>query len=178
MRKIRLFPIILLSFLILVCAKSPRNKNEHEGKKQGKALYQNPIGICFVKEMDFIPEYDSWSLCTTEVLKEITNDMHVAWKKAVPEVEKLLTPVMVQVLSQWAQEQMKEYDSIPSLSNISFKPVREYNDQHKLVYEAIVDTLPTHSEIVTRCLKIYVLYEKALKSITRTTVTIRGEMLE
>ncbi len=178
MRKTGIFSIILLSFLILVCAKSPKNKNEHEGKKQGKALCQGSIGICFVKEMDFIPELDSWSRCTTEVSKKILNDMLIAWKKIVPEVEKLLTPVMVQALSQWAQEQMKEYDSIPPLPAISFKPVREYNDQYELVYEATVDTLPTHIDIVTRWLKIYVLYEKATKSITRTTVTIRGEKLE
>ena len=178
MRKIRLLPIILLSFLMLVCAKSPKNKKEHECIKKCRELCQSPIGICFVKEMNFIPEVDSWSLCTTEVSKDITSDMLAAWKKAVPEVEKLLTPVMAQVLSEWAQEQMKEYDSIPPLSAISFKPVREYNDQYKLVYEATVDTLPTHSEIVNRWLKIFVLYEKAAKSIIRTTVTIRGEKLE
>ncbi len=168
------FHVILFTFLILACAKPQRDKKPPEPAESCVP----PNGVCFVREMDFIPEIDTWPACTTKVSEDLTQEMLAAWSKKLPEIEKLVTPELARSLSQWAQKQMKGYDSIPSLSKLTFKPVREYNNLNKIVYEATVDTLPTHINIVTRWLVIYVLWDIHSDSVIRTTVTIRGEKLE
>ena len=43
-----------------------------------------------------------------------------------------------------------------------------------LLLESTLDTLPTHSSVVTRWLKLYLLYDVPSKSIVRVTVTNPG----
>ena len=41
-----------------------------------------------------------------------------------------------------------------------------------------IDTLPTHQPLVTRWLKVYVVFDLHEKSVSAVVVTIRGQRLE
>ena len=47
----------------------------------------------------------------------------------------------------------------------------------KLVLEGTIDTLPTHHQLVTRWLKVYVLCNLPGRKIAHVTFTIRGQIL-
>ena len=77
-----------------------------------------------------------------------------------------------------AKPQMEVYRSVPSFERIELRPVGTDAKRKRLVLEGTIDTLPSHSPLVTRWLKVFVLYDLEAKSIARITVTIRGELLE
>ncbi len=137
-----------------------------------------PFSFCLVPEMEHIPELNTWPLCTTKTYAEETKNLQAEWKNNASWVASQINPEIVSALSRWAIKEMKSYKKIPPLTEVRFKPVREYRDLNKIVFEATADTLPTHSQIVTRWLKFYVIYDILTKTIVRVTVTIRGEKLE
>lgn len=172
MKTLRLTAILFSLFLLLCCAKKPPVKTTVT------LLRDFPIGICFIREMDYIPEVEGWDVCSTEVSDEDIKKALSEWEKHVQWVESQVNPEIVKELSLWAKEEMKEYDSIAPLAQATFKPIRIYKKYPKITFEGTIDTLPTHSPIVTRWLKIYFIYESINKTILRATVTIRGEKLE
>ena len=100
------------------------------------------------------------------------------WKTRIPQLKDRVTPEQVRSLSRWAKPQMEGYKSVPSLEGIKLQPVGTDAKRERLVLEGTIDTLPTHSPLVTRWLKVFLLYDLHTKSISRITVTIRGERLE
>ena len=74
--------------------------------------------------------------------------------------------------------QMEGYKRVPNLDSIALRPVGTDAQRGKLVLEGTLETLPTHSPLVTRWLKVFLLYDVPTKSLTRVTITIRGERLE
>ncbi len=104
-------------------------------------------------------------------------EARTALQKKRPEIERQITPEVVRSLSRWAQSQMKEYEKVPSLAKAVWKPVGD-DKQGRLVLEGTVDTLPTHHRLVTRWLKVYVVYDGKAREVVRVIVTIRGEVLE
>jgi hypothetical protein len=136
------------------------------------------VPLCLIPEMGSVPELDSWSRCEPEPWKEQTAAAAADWKKKSGCIAKLVTPDVARALSGWARPQMKKYHKVPSLEKLDFKPVAAEESGNQLLLEATVDTLPTHSNLVTRWLKLYLLYDVPGKSIVRVTVTIRGQRLE
>jgi hypothetical protein len=98
-------------------------------------------------------------------------------EKKRPQIETYLTPRVVRSLSRWAQPQMKGYLKVPSLARVAWKPAG-CAEKGRLVLEGTVDTLPTHHALVTRWLKVYLVYDGKNQEVVRVTVTIRGERLE
>lgn len=135
-----------------------------------------PVDICFVREMNYVPEIDEWPYytqdrCSTEIAA-MTNE----WNKKKSWIAKQLHPALVQGLSQWAQKEMLNYTSVSSLDSVLLLPIRCKSPY--IVSEALVDTLPSHSPIVTRWLKVYIIYNSDLQQLLRVIITIRGELLE
>jgi hypothetical protein len=139
------------------------------------------VGLSFIPEMDFIPEIDSWSYCDTAKNK-YTKDIKKAkadWKEKHDWIKGHINIKLVKSLSRWAKKEMKKYNKVPALpKDIKLKPIRYSEVGNKIVFESTLDTLPTHSSIVTRWLKIIILYDRITESITKVTITIRGEILE
>ena len=48
----------------------------------------------------------------------------------------------------------------------------------RIIFEGTIVTLPSHSPLVARWLKVYFLYDPPTKSIRHMTITIRGEAQE
>lgn len=137
-----------------------------------------PLALCVVPEMNYVPELDSWSACRPDAFAEHLPQVRSDWKTHRRWVAKRLAPELVRSLSRWAQPQMEAYRSVPSLEDLDWKPVAVHEPHGKLVLEATVDTLPVHAPLVTRWLKLYLLYDVRGKSLLRVTITIRGARFE
>lgn len=137
-----------------------------------------PIGISFVKEMAYIPEVDGWDKCQPGQYASDSQKVAAKWDSVYKWVQKQYTPSTIRALSNWARKQMTAYGRTPGLKGARFIPVRVREDHRKLVFEAVADTLPVHQQIVTRYLKIFLLYDSSTGEIVTVTVTIRGELAE
>jgi len=142
-----------------------------------------PLNVCLVPEMGYIPEVNSWKHCSPSAHSEHTREAQKLWPAKAAELKPVVTPDLARRLSGWAKEQMKDYDRVPPLENVKLKPVAVSGDEdsgrlYHLVFCGTVDTLPSHSSVVTRWLQVYVLYSVPGKCIQRVTVTIRGQRLE
>lgn len=100
------------------------------------------------------------------------------WKARIPGIKGQVTPEQVRSLSRWAKKQMEDYRGVPALDQVTLHPHGMDTDHRQLVLEGTLDTLPSHSPLVTRWLKVYVLYDLPGRSISRIVITIRGERLE
>lgn len=136
-----------------------------------------PLGLCFVPEMQFIPEVDSWQSCEPGAYAEAVKAVEKAWPKEAKRIAKHVTPELARTLSRWAQPQMAAYAKVPPLEKVSLEPVAHYSQRKKIVLKGTVDTLPVHAPLVTRWLQVYVLADTS-GEIDRVTVTIRGEVQE
>lgn len=134
--------------------------------------------FCAVPEMEFIPEVDSWPPYQSAEAAGDATAFAKAWTEQRQWVGDLLPGDLAKGLSRWARPQMEKYGGVAPIEKIDFHPVSSFQPRGMIVYEAIADNLPTHSKLVTRQLKLYVLYNTESKSIVRVTVTIRGEAME
>ena len=142
---------------------------------QGDGL---PVGFCVAREMDYIPEVDDWPSCKPDAFADEAARAIADWTQKQPWVQKQLRPALVRALSQWARKEMAGYASAPSLAKVTFKPIRHHERSRKLVLEGTADTLPSHSKLVTRWLKVFLLCDKSGGRVLRVTITIRGQLLE
>ena len=67
---------------------------------------------------------------------------------------------------------------MPALADTALQPIGMDEARDKLVLEGTIDTLQSHSRVVTRWLKVYVLYNMSERKIAHITFTIRGQRLE
>ncbi len=150
------------------------------GAAAGEAAAEEriPVAFCIVPEMGYIPEVDDWTVCKPDAFPEETAKALADWKTKLPWVKERVTPELARRLSGWAKEQMKQYQAVPPLGKVAFKPARHGAKRRKFVLEGTVDTLPTHSPIVTRWLKLLLLCDRHSGTVLRVTVTIRGQLLE
>ncbi len=136
-----------------------------------------PLSWCLVREMDPIPEM-WWPPCQGDAYPDDVARALTDWEKKRPWVQQRLTPSLVRSLSRWAHREMETYDSVPQLTGVKLCPVacKAKGDHNKwILLEGTVDTLPSHSPgIVTRWLKIFLVYDSEIWSVVRATVTIRG----
>ncbi len=137
-----------------------------------------PVALSLVPEMGYIPEVDDWEFCPADAFPEHAADVQAAWKALAEWAGRQVTPQRARALSRWARPQMAAYDAVPPPARAALEPARRQPQRGRLVYELTVDTLPTHHPVVTRWLKVYLLYDPHTKAILRMTVTIRGERLE
>lgn len=139
---------------------------------------QVPVAFCIVPEMEGVAEVDEWAACKPDAFAEEAAKALADWKKKLPWVKKQVTPELARRLSRWAKKEMEGYQAVPPLEKVALKPVSHDETHGKLVLEGTVDTLPSHSPIVTRWLKLFLLCDKGSGTVQRVTVTIRGQVLE
>ena len=131
-----------------------------------------------VPEMESIDEVDRWPLCAPA---DYTNEARLAaaeWAERLPLLQTHLTPALVRSLSRWARTEMADYRELPPLAKAGLEPVRIQPDRHRLVLEATLGALPSHSPLVTRTLKAFVLFDRDTRQIAWIALTIRGEAQE
>ncbi|MCX6997100.1 MAG: hypothetical protein NTV49_08430 [Kiritimatiellaeota bacterium] len=140
--------------------------------------------LSFVPEMGLLPGMDTpeyahrWTDADKARWGEDIRRATARWKEQIPGIKEQLTAERVKSLSNWAKPQMEGYKSVPALNGVELRPVGTDAQRGKLVLEGTLETLPTHSPLVTRWLKVFLLYDVPTQSLTRITITIRGEVLE
>jgi hypothetical protein len=95
------------------------------------------------------------------------------WKARISCIKRQVKPEQVRSLSRWARKQTEDYKAIPEMKQLTLRPRGVDVDHRRLVLEGTLDTLPSQSPLVTRWLKVYVLYDLPSRSISRT-IEIRG----
>ena len=81
----------------------------------------------------------------------------------------------------WIDEEQKLfvcYATVSALADTALQPIGLDEARGKLVLEGTIDTLPSHHSLVTRWLKVYVVYDISERQIAHLTFTIRGQILE
>jgi hypothetical protein len=136
-----------------------------------------PPWLMLVPEMMPIEGVRLGTIFQGTAIAQQVKDARTGLEKKRPAIEKYVTPEVVVSLSRWAKSQMQGYRKAPSLAKVDWKPVGS-DDKGRLLLEGTVDTLPTHSPLVTRWLKFYLIYDEKTREVMRVIVTIRGELLE
>ncbi len=134
--------------------------------------------LCLVRELHQIPEVDTWTYCEPTAYPAATGRVAAAWPAIARQVQPHVTAAVVRRLSKYSQPQMKGYQKVPSFAKVTLHPRAQHRDGAFVVFAGQVDTLPTHSPIVKRWLKVYVLYNAATEAVERVTVTVRGQVEE
>ena len=136
-----------------------------------------PPDIRFVPEMERVAELE-WSRADAKDFAEDRQRMLAAWKEISGAVQQKLTAAQVINLSKWAKPQMQSYADVPALDRPDFQLQTASAGEKKLLFEATLEVLPTHSPLVTRWLKVFVIYDQSRRAISQVVVTIRGEVQE
>ncbi|MBM4034114.1 MAG: hypothetical protein FJ291_20365 [Planctomycetes bacterium] len=136
------------------------------------------VPVVLVPEMEPIAGLDGGTPCKPEEFAADVAKAQADWAAKRPGIEPLVTAQKVRELSRWAKKEMQEYRRVPSLAKVAFRPAYLHKEAGHLVLEGTADTLPTHSPLVTRWLKVYLLYDQGKQAIVKVAVTIRGEVQE
>ena len=134
--------------------------------------------IRYVPEMERVDELQDWPPAAAKDYVQERQRLLDAWKEVREAVQRKLTAAQVITLSKWAKTQMQDYSNVPSLANPDFHIRTAGGGEKKLLFEATLQTLPTHSPLVTRWLKLFVVYDANRHTISQVIITIRGERQE
>jgi hypothetical protein len=154
---------------------SPEKRTQPDGLPDDVSLVPEMAGV---QELGYLQGKKGWSEKVEADLKDDINRANAAWKKESKRLTMLLTVAHVRSLSRWAKEQMRAYQTVPSLGDVRLQPIGLDERRGRIVLEGTIDTLPSHHPLVTRWLKVYVLYDILDRKITHVTLTIRGQVLE
>ena len=131
-----------------------------------------------VRELACLRDGKRWSERDEVALSEDLADARAAWKEKAKPLVTSVTADRIRSLSRWAKQQMEGYSTVPTLADTALQPIGLDEARGKLVLEGTVDMLPSHHPLVTRWLKVYVLYNISERKIAHVTLTIRGQRLE
>ena len=132
---------------------------------------QTPLQVRFIPEMTPIPE-ETWERCDPSQYKQAIQQVAFTWIDQREIILNQITSENIRSLSRWAQKEMADYQ-MPTIKNQSFLATHIHNNKNLLI-ESVLDTLPSHHPLVTRHLKLYLVYNRKHNTITNAIVTIRG----
>lgn len=120
--------------------------------------------------MAAIPE-ETWERCDASQYKQVMQQVALVWIDQREIILNQITDEKIQTLSRWAQKEMAAYQ-LPAIKNQSFLATHIHTDN--LLIESVLDALPSHHPLVTRQLKLYLIYNRKHNTFTDAIVTIRG----
>ncbi len=131
-----------------------------------------------VPEMERIEEVDRCEYLAPDSYARATEQVRREWPSQWPRLAEQITRPVVQGLSRWAKSEMQSYPGVPARAQANPRVIGLDKGRMVLVYEVILDTLPTHNPLVTRWLKVFILYDLHRGRALQAVVTIRGQVLE
>lgn len=134
------------------------------------ACHNAPVQVRFVPEIASLPE-ETWERCDTSQYKHIMQQVALSWIKMRDDLLTQITVKKIQELSRWAQTEMADYQ-LPAFKNQKFYAI--HTNKQNVLIESVLDTLPSHNPLVTRQLKIFLVFNLKQHTITDAIVTIRG----
>jgi hypothetical protein len=121
--------------------------------------------------MASLPE-ETWERCDTSQYKTSIQQAALVWIQLRETILNQITAEKIRNLSNWAKEEMMHYQ-LPAFKNQTFRATHIHNKENLLI-ESVLDTLPSHHPLVTRQLKLYLVYNRKHGTITDAILTIRG----
>lgn len=133
-----------------------------------------------VPEMVNIKEVDGWEYNPNPLTPEEKKAFQTDFLARRNDFNSFITPELVRNLSRWANKQMEEYKEVSLPKEILWVPNCSHGngDEKRILMEATLEVLPTHSPLVTRWLKGYALFNPHANKIEWIIITIRGERME
>jgi hypothetical protein len=131
---------------------------------------QTSIQVRFLAEMAPLPE-ETWERCDASQYKQAIHQVALTWIDQRETILNQITPEKIRTLSRWAQKEMADYQ-MPAIKNQSFLATHVHNEN--LLIESVLDSLPSHHPLVTRQLKLYLVYNRKHNTFIDAIVTIRG----
>lgn len=132
---------------------------------------QAPKQVRFVPEMAPLPE-ETWERCDASQYGKSIQQVAFTWIHHRETILNQITAEKVRDLSNWAKKEMASYE-LPAFKNQTFRATHVQNNENLLI-ESVLDTLPSHHPLVTRHLKLYLIFNRKKNTITDAIVTIRG----
>ncbi len=163
--------------VVLACGVVSRARGE-EPASAAAAKLEFVAELGPVEEIKLLGDKPSWTKEDDARFAGQIAAAREAWKVEATKIQKDVTPEKVRSLSRWAKPQMEKYNAVPRLDNVKTTAAGITADKKGIVFAGTIDTLPTHSTLVTRWLKVFFVYDLPTKSIRHATITIRGEVLE
>lgn len=137
------------------------------------------FSVAFVREMEPIEEVDDLPACKPGAFGGVVPLVEANWTEQEPRLTRLITVERVRGLCKWFRRTLdSDYRQVAPLLGVRFEPRSLSQDEKTLTLEGTVEKLPSHSPLVTRWLKVYVVCDARTGAIRRTIVTIRGEVQE
>lgn len=134
--------------------------------------------LYFVPEMERIAQVDNGGYVPPEECVQESQRVAQEWHTHFLWIQTRLSPQKVRDLSGWAKVQMQTYSAVPNLGELTLQPIAIKEEEHNLIFEGVIDTLPTHSPLVKRWLKLYLVYNLDRQEILSIYITIRGQVEE
>ncbi|MBT3784049.1 hypothetical protein HOF92_03665 [bacterium] len=107
------------------------------------------------------------------------SELRSVWSQVQSSVLTNISTKLVQSISRWAKKQMLTYDYNSPQRTLDFQSTLWLDaTKTSLLYEATLETLPSHHQLVTRWLKLYLIYQLENQEISTAILTIRGQVLE
>jgi hypothetical protein len=131
-----------------------------------------------VTEMGRIAEESEGTWCRPGEFPAETATVRGLWAKEAPWLKEKVTPELARSLSRWAKTQMEGYNTVSPIEKAAIEPIHKNAAGKPVVFEVMLDTLPSHSPLVKRWLKAYLVFDPAAGKITRIIVTVRGQVEE
>jgi|GEM_PF-1376537 len=134
-----------------------------------------------VPEMKNFDELDTSRKIEPSELKlatELLLNLNIAWGEISPRILPKITPGLAQSLSRWAHEEMKNFRFRSAIDELDFQARGWTKEDGRLIFESTISELPTHHPLVTRWLKLFLIFDPDEKEIHRIILTIRGQLLE
>ncbi|MBT3602237.1 MAG: hypothetical protein HOE48_00810 [Candidatus Latescibacteria bacterium] len=135
------------------------------------ACAQAPKQVRFLSEMTPLPE-ETWERCAASQYGKSIRQVAFTWIHQRETILNQITAEKVRNLSNWAKKEMADYE-LPAFKNQTFRATHIQNNENLLI-ESVLDTLPSHHPLVTRQLKLYLIYNRKHNTIIDAIVTIRG----
>jgi len=168
-------------FILAMTLSSPDSAFAQEPPGSIEKKTADGVPLWLVPEMEEIQELDKWgeySGSKTWQTEKAVSSFRPLWEKRCCEIAKSIDAARVRSLSLWAEKEMKAYRKVPRLEAITFKPVKLNDSKTVIVMEGTAGVLPSHHKLVTRWLKIFLLFNTDTLEFEKIYVTIRGQLLE
>ena len=141
-----------------------------------KSNKENLPEIVAINEMeDFATEC---SVKKVSLNDEIKKSFEIKWQKISVSVEKQVTNEMLQKISRWAKENMKNYSISPGwIKKLPMTALMTDEKEKYVLFSQETEKgfpLPSHHPIVFRRLMVAAIYDLEKQNIDKVFVTIRG----
>lgn len=135
------------------------------------ACTPSPFPVRFIPEMAPIPE-EAWERIDPTASGQTIQNATLTYIQYRDQILSQITADQVRQLSRWAQTEMAGYQT-PAFTHLTLQTTHIGPNNHLLI-ETVLDTLPSHNPLVTRQLKLYLVYNPQQNTFTQAIVTIRG----